>query len=170
VARGSSRWKLGAAALEWWRLGAAALARWKLVGAAWARQSQVGGSTAKEKAMAVSGAAATATAEEKATTMCQWWVMIEEKATVVSGVAATAEGKATATHRQIWAAWQRNLWNPPVSRVSTRETLFYIGGSSFMSVILTWPTPKITIFGVGYLYTADTNNYWYRLYKDSQHQ
>jgi hypothetical protein len=27
-----------------------------------------------------------------------------------------------------------------------------------VSVILTWPTPKITIFGVGYYYTADTKN------------
>jgi hypothetical protein len=57
-----------------------------------------------------------------------------------------------------------SLWNPLGSRVSSRGTLCYIGGISLVSVILKCPTPKISIFGVGCLYTIGTYDYWYWLY------
>jgi hypothetical protein len=75
-----------------------------------------------------------------------------------------AEGKATTAHQHISASWRRSLQNSPVSMVSVCGTVLCIGGTFFVSVILVWPTPKISIFGVGYLYTVGTYHYWYRLY------
>jgi hypothetical protein len=57
-----------------------------------------------------------------------------------------------------------SLQNPPISRVIVRETVLYIGGTSLVSVVLMWLTPKISIFGVDCLYIVVTYDYWYRLY------
>jgi hypothetical protein len=57
-----------------------------------------------------------------------------------------------------------SLRNPPVSRVTIRVIVLYIGGTSLMSVVLMWPTLKISIFCVGCLHTAGSSDYWYQLY------
>jgi hypothetical protein len=56
------------------------------------------------------------------------------------------------------------LRNPPGSRFSRDATMCYIGGMSLVSVVLKWPTPRINIFCVGYLYIVGTYDYWYQLY------
>jgi hypothetical protein len=57
-----------------------------------------------------------------------------------------------------------SLQNPPVSTVTLRGVVLYIGGTFLVSVILMCPTPKIVIFGVNCLYTVGTYDYLYRLY------
>jgi hypothetical protein len=56
------------------------------------------------------------------------------------------------------------MHNPALSRVTVGGTVVYIGGPFFMSVVLIWPAPKISIFGVDSPYVADTYDYWYCLY------
>jgi hypothetical protein len=77
---------------------------------------------------------------------------------------ATAEERAMVAQRQISADRRHTLWNPPGSRVLRHGTVCYIGRRSLVLAILKWPTSNISIFGVGYLYTAGTYDYWYRLY------
>jgi hypothetical protein len=101
---------------------------------------------------AKSGAApATAMAKEWATAVLWWWRWWRWH---------SGDGDALVDFGSLTAS----LWNPPDSRVSRYGTVCYRGGMSLVSVILKWPTPNISIFGVSYLYTADTYDYWYRLY------
>jgi hypothetical protein len=75
------------------------------------------------------------------------------------GTLVTTKGTATMAWRQILVVWRSSLQNPPGSRFSRRGIVCYIGGMSLVSVVLKWPTPKISIFGVDCLYTADTYDY-----------
>jgi hypothetical protein len=55
---------------------------------------------------------------------------------------------ATVAH-QNFGSLTTSLRNPPVSRFSVCGAMLYIGTAFLVSVILMWPTPKISIFGVG---------------------
>jgi hypothetical protein len=56
------------------------------------------------------------------------------------------------------------MQNPTLSRVIVGGTVLYIRETFLVSAVLIGLAPKISIFGAGRRYVADTYDYWYQLY------
>jgi hypothetical protein len=112
--------------------------RWSRVGERW------WGSAAKPSQGA-------AMAEERVMDALRWWQ-------------SSSDGDGDGGASKNFDSLPASLQNPLISRVFNTGIMFYIWRPSLVSVILMWPTQKISIIGISCLYIADTYVYWYRLY------